>query len=477
MTKLREEKLLQLRQKSVRVACIGDERISVLARMCHTDAAKPIYTHWFGLEVLKTYESATQNLSDSTNINIALDGSTYEIKRDSLRNATAAIKTACEICQDTESSECRSGFMSNSRVRNTEQAFTCLVSRALDRFLFPIETTGACLHQPPVHILIVNFVDFLPGDPISCTAMKIYDFDDAERETVLYNGAAVEEGYSRQFPVLLGLPCTFSKLELQLHISVNGKICKLVVAHGVPWDEALLCTVYASVHYLMENDMLVRSKPLTTPEPFKNMKGYSICGETNRVFRAKETDVVFKFFDTKNPDDSFFKPLIMMDLIDKCPSILPQVKLACTIGSRVYELTHKYIPGRERARGQYKLKDFLGVVQTLSRMHQHEFVHGDVRLANMVFSEDGTSYLIDFDFVGEHGASKYSRGFNSGLAERHPGAGPNIIMKMEHDRYALAYVIEQQCQPSAVLFRILSLLEETTTMESLEEIETLMSNS
>ena len=57
----------------------------------------------------------------------------------------------------------------------------------------------------------------------------------------------------------------------------------------------------------------------------------------------------------------------------------------------MYILTYKYIPRREGE--PYNLKDFVGVVQTLSRMHKHGFVHGDIRLANMVFTEDGTSHL------------------------------------------------------------------------------------
>ena len=92
------------------------------------------------------------------------------------------------------------GLMSNPEVCNTEVAFTSLVCRALDRFLFPTETTGACLHQAPVcalnenpdksGIYVVKFAEkFLPGYPVSCT-----DFVVADEEMVLYNAAAVQEG-------------------------------------------------------------------------------------------------------------------------------------------------------------------------------------------------------------------------------------------------------------------------------------------
>jgi hypothetical protein len=68
--------------------------------------------------------------------------------------------------------------------------------------------------------------------------MKKDNFDRADRETVLYNGIAVQDGGCLdQFPVLLGLPCTCFKLELQVHISVDDKIWKLVVARGYPWEK------------------------------------------------------------------------------------------------------------------------------------------------------------------------------------------------------------------------------------------------
>ena len=74
--------------------------------------------------------------------------------------------------------------------------------------------------------------------------MKKDNFDHADRETVLCNGVGVEEGgYLRihQFPVLIRLPITYHKMELQLHVGVKDMIWKLVVAHGDPWDAAILC--------------------------------------------------------------------------------------------------------------------------------------------------------------------------------------------------------------------------------------------
>ena len=91
---------------SARVVEIGSSTsISTMARsssstpFCRT---KPISIYWFGLEVLKTLESATQNLGlGGSTINITLDGFIYEIKRNSLQDATDAIKSACQIYAET----------------------------------------------------------------------------------------------------------------------------------------------------------------------------------------------------------------------------------------------------------------------------------------------------------------------------------------------------------------------------------------
>ena len=465
-----------------------NERVSTQAK--RTDAAdkinerKPIYMHWFGLEMLSAYESAKSQIeNEDYTIEITLGESTYKIEGDSLHKVTAAIECACKICQDGNLRRGRRGFMSLPELRNTELAFSSLVSRALDRFMFPDEATGACLHQAPCRVecdnperpdvYIIKFNDgFFPGDPLSMSGVKKYDFNHADRESLLYSGVGVEEGDCLdQFPVLIGLPTSYHKMELQLHINVEDMIWKLVVASGYPWDGAILCILRAGVHFLMEQDMLMRSEPLQSPEPFKEMHLYSICGSTERVFRNKDTDTVVKFFDTL--EDDFFNPSIMEDLTKQCPTILPQVKLSKSTSERVYRLSYQYIPGIDgRACEQYELRQFLGVVKTLWDMHRYEFVHGDIQLANIVFSEDSTSSLIDFDFVGKHNINVYFDRFNRYLDVRHDNARPGSPMKMEHDRVALKNIISKVCPGSLEKENIVSLL--VNPSHSLQEIVYIM---
>ena len=474
--KLIDAKMKDTKARVVRVD--RNESISTQARKIggadYMSEKKPIYMHWFGLDMLKAYQSAKLQIGKGEYpIKIDLDESTYMIDQDSLQNVTTAIRCACKICPDRELTQGRHGLMSLPDVRSTELAFSCLVSRALDRFIFPDDTTGACLHQAPCRkdkntpkkadIYIVKFNEgFIPGDPLSLSDIKNLDFDHTDRETTLYSGVGVEEGGCLdQFPVLIGVPTTYHKLELQVLVNVEGMIWKLVVANGSPSDGAILCTLRAGVHYLMEQDMLMMSEPLQSPEPYKEMSLYSICGPTERVFHKKDTDAVVKFFDTEDENDDFFNPHIMADLIKKCPTILPQTKLSHDPTERVYQLSYRYIPGidgRARQGDKFELKQFLGVVETLSDMHQNGFVHGDIRLANMVFPKDGKSSLIDFDFVGKHSNSVYFSRYNCELQVRDSRARPNSPMKMEHDRAALKNVIGRVCPESPEKANILSML-------------------
>ena len=56
----------------------------------------------------------------------------------------------------------------------------------------------------------------------------------------------------------------------------------------------------------------------------------------------------------------------------------------------------------------------VAVVEHLKRMHHLDFVHGDIRLLNMVFSNE-KSELIDFDFSGKTGSTLYPLGYRGDL--------------------------------------------------------------
>ena len=119
------------------------------------------------------------------------------------------------------------------------------------------------------------------------------------------------------------------------------------------------------------------------------------------------------------------------------------------------------------------MKEFVGVVKQLSEMHKYGFVHGDIRLANMVFPKGGESCLIDFDFVGMHNHNIYASSYNYDLNERCSVALPKSRMQMEHDRFALEYIIRTHVVPRSNKKRkILSMLKDSSC--SLEHIVSIM---
>ena len=101
-------------------------------------------------------------------------------------------------------------------------------------------------------------------------------------------------------------------------------------------------------------------------------------------------------------------------------------------------------------------------------MHSRGYVHGDVRLANIVFSKEN-SYLIDFDFVGRHKQTRYSGGYNSNLPERHEQAVTGNLMMYEHDRISLSYIINETCATSLANKRYISTML-TDPSKKLEDI-------
>ena len=402
------------------------------------------------------YQSAKVQVENNTSepITIKFQNDKYEIKHDALQNAVAAIQLAASLNTNTAGRQRSRGFMGSYAIRKSELAYSTLYARALDRFIFTDECVGACLHQGPCRkwdptaggnpeaadVYIVPFDSFCPQHPVSLTDLKVNveEFPIADRESSLYSITGVTVGDDNStWPLLIGVPGTPMRSDLQLHVVVPRSMWKLTIASGYPWDGALLCTLNAAACHLCKHKCLITLLPLVSPSPFSDMAEYSIKGPRNRVFLNKKTETVYKFYDTQT--DGFLHPPVMKELIEKVQP-LAEMKLSSYPGDRLFMLSYKYITGVHEA---FKYKNFLGVIKVLSKMHEHAFVHGDIRWENMVFPEDGDSYLIDFDFVGKDTEDTYPCNFNCDLPGRHPNAIPNMPMKLVHDRYSLVKILER----------------------------------
>ena len=439
------------------------ENISTLAK-CLSDSLGgrcekyPIYSHWFGIEMYNAYVQAKMQLENDTPDPIIIEfqtdasnSDTYEIKRDSLQNAVSAIRVAATLPVVDDMPQ-RCGLMSSSLLRRSELAYSSLYARALDRFIFTKESDGACLHQVPCRkrdsslrgnpesadVYIVPFDSFRPGNPLLLTDVKRNDdlgFSVADRESSLYSLTGVD--VNALVPLLIGIPGTTQRTDLQLHVIVPGELRKLTVATGVPWNEALLCTLNAAVRHLCKHGSFSTSDSLKFISPFRSMGEYSVIGPRKRVFVHKTDKTVYKFYDSDV--DSFLKPQVMKDLIEKVRP-LPRMTLYSYPGDRLFRLSYKFIPGNHES---FKCKMFAGVVKVLAKMHKLGFVHGDVRRMNMVFcDDDNDSHLIDFDFVGRVSVDVYPSMYNSTLRVRHPSAKAHHRMEYIHDRYSLNKILE-----------------------------------
>lgn len=89
------------------------------------------------------------------------------------------------------------------------------------------------------------------------------------------------------------------------------------------------------------------------------------------------------------------------------------------------------------------ISHILSVMTALDKMHHESVVFADLRLSNVVFCEDGTCSLIDYDWTGQEGV-RYAEGFNRGIGDgaRHPMALPGNYLSREHDLYALAEMMK-----------------------------------
>lgn len=60
---------------------------------------------------------------------------------------------------------------------------------------------------------------------------------------------------------------------------------------------------------------------------------------------------------------------------------------------------YSYIEGDHKSRN---ISSFLGVCNSLKKLHEKKFVHSDVRINNIIFSSE-TSRLIDYDLAQAEG--------------------------------------------------------------------------
>lgn len=191
-------------------------------------------------------------------IELEIDDKSYTITKSNLEMTIQAINVARSLDNFTMET---GGMLQQASMRFQEIALTALFSRALDRFLFPERSVGACLHQGPIRkfpgrsgnpessdVYVMPFVrDFVPYAPVLVSDIKVTE---AKKETALYATCCL--ALNAASPLILGFPVTKTSAELFVFMPINHGWCGISVAASTPNDIALLCTVYTAVHYLCE---------------------------------------------------------------------------------------------------------------------------------------------------------------------------------------------------------------------------------
>jgi tRNA A-37 threonylcarbamoyl transferase component Bud32 len=93
------------------------------------------------------------------------------------------------------------------------------------------------------------------------------------------------------------------------------------------------------------------------------------------------------------------------------------------------------------------------VMKKIFQLHSQNIVHGDLRFANIVFSDPESiqkhgsvqSTIIDFDYSGIEGEKRYPERFNVDITDgfRHPDAQPMELLRCAHDLAAIQWMMRQ----------------------------------
>ena len=180
-------------------------------------------------------------------------------------------------------------------------------------------------------------------------------------------------------PVLLGLPNCKDAMSRYVFVMGTARPWGMCVAKSTSEDLALYATIYVASHYLIEHELM-------EDECVQQPCLYDLKKLNDWVFLDEENEKVWKFFDT---DSNFFHPNLELleGLFDSDEITLDD------IGPDLQLLKSKYIHGDHNPQS---LSQFYGIFEMLHNIHQLGYVHGDIRLENMIFFGD-TSFLIDFD--------------------------------------------------------------------------------
>ena len=189
-----------------------------------------IYSHWLAVALYNLIKSQLQQQScmdvwsEEEHVSFTFEEETLKLKRSSIRRMVTWAKSILALPHHGQRKPGGS-IMSDLLLQSSEMSLTALLSRELDRFLFPDPSVGACLHQLPVYakypdperadFYILKFHDKLPDRPIGISDFKKGACGRAEKESFAYSSRLMCEPHSVEGEYICHLvfPCTCQLLK------------------------------------------------------------------------------------------------------------------------------------------------------------------------------------------------------------------------------------------------------------------------
>lgn len=387
----------------------------------------PLFFHWFPIELYECFcnVDVTQNI-----IEMSINGVNAQLPLLKLKTILESLRSLAR-----RKYEVTQGYFSGAPREGTETSF---VATWLDRYLGSEKCYISCLHQlpsggcdgpykPDTHVIKCvkdSLLTILIGDG------KPTDFHHSIRQTHCYAVDVMQRVFREKgrCPLIIGLPTTAYDWGLWIYSSHKQKllateICRSLIQNTSEMSR-LLCTLYGAVHSLGSQPIIYAN-----PTPFT----FRCCNGGHRriscnTFYCLQKNLVYKLYDTK--DKSYLLPNV--DLVQASN---PKLEMKC--GGRIQFLSYTFIGGDHVPPNLWGIID---AIRSLKKVHSKGYVHGDVRIDNVVFGEmSGT--LIDFDFARLEGTQYPAKYNHHGIPERCSGQEPTYPMQKLHDRISLHRVI------------------------------------
>ncbi len=246
----------------------------------------------------------------------------------------------------------------------------------------------------------------------------------AEKKTSLYaKFASLDRNFDpTNCCLVLGLAATANTSNLIVFVIAEKILWAIPVIKCVrPWDRTLLATVAVAVTSLSISPVVYRV--LETPTPFSDrslrpLKMNAFC----RVFLEEDSTQVFKLFCKA---DNIYK--CNKELLEKVGITVNLKNL--TQDGNFFCLKYPWLPGNHQPNS---LKQFHRIVSMLAKVHEAGYVHCDVRIPNLIFGPDGSSWLVDYDLARLNNQGHYPARYYFSESIRHPERQEKLTLFDKH---------------------------------------------